>query len=358
MDDLKRSREVHHTAIMGSSLIVTANSGVEANHLGHEVNLTSYHKATYLDSLLADKFGGTFNTFNLAAPGLMASDAYLSLKTLLESGQHPDVLIYGVAPRDFVDSSVKCPADTDVFKYLRRLTKIDEIADATFRSPQEKFDWLLQKNIYLYAAALDYQLAAADACQQLIGFVLPRQATQPPVSLNEMEILLPKFKLAATHPERSNIKPTERQIVTKEFFDNRGEYLERYQWPNNYELEVTFLERIITLCKEQQIQLVLVNMPILPANTALLPKGFYPSYQRQLKDIANREGIAFLDYNSPLTFDQSDFHDPVHLNAFGGQKFFQTLVDSLAESTVVGKTLAAAGSKQGNAIAGTSLLTH
>ncbi len=324
---------------------MTANSGVEANYLGQTVNLTSHHKATYLDRLLKEKFGGRFNTFNLAAPGLMASDAYLSLKTMLESGHHPDVLIYGVAPRDFVDSSVKCPADTDVFKYLRRLTKIDEIADATFRAPLERIDWWLQRNIYFCGTALDYQMLAGELCQQVLAKVLPPRATQPPLSLAEMETILPKFKPAATHPERSRIEPTVAETVRNQFFDNRGEYLERYQWPNNYELELTFLERIILLCKEKQVQLVLVNMPILPANTTLLPKGFYRSYQNRLKSIAKRDNVPFMDSCDPLVLEQKDFHDPVHLNAFGGQKFYSALVDGLSNDVVSRKALAAAGQR-------------
>src|SRR4029077_3459201 len=133
-----------------------------ANYLNQALDVTKHHNVSYLDAKLKDKFGGTFHTFNLAAPGQMPSDAYLTLKAMIATSNRPDVVIYGVGPRDFIDSTLSGPNDTEPFHYLIRIVNIDEIADASFRNLWCKLDWFFQKVIYLYTYSLDFKLALTN----------------------------------------------------------------------------------------------------------------------------------------------------------------------------------------------------
>src|ERR1700712_1852602 len=70
-NDLRQNPQPHNVALLGSSLMVSAVAGTDANFLNEKIDLTKYHKASYLDDRLQAKFGGKFNTFNLSAPGQM-----------------------------------------------------------------------------------------------------------------------------------------------------------------------------------------------------------------------------------------------------------------------------------------------
>lgn len=332
-NDLRHNQEHYNICLIGSSLVVKPNSEVEANYLGKAINLTSYHNAAYLDNLLSTRFGGSFRTYNLSAPGLMVSDAYLALKTFFSSGQRSDIVLYAIAPRDFIDSSVKNIADTDSFKYLQRQVSADELGEFMTDSPIEKLEWWLQQNCYLYHKALDLQMALADTTQPWLDKFLPSPAIKPGLMLADKERLLPKFKSATTYPERSEVKPSERALVEKQFYDNRGEYLERYQWPNLYSTELKCLQKVIALCQKRHVQLVLVNMPLLPENLSLLPAGFYDRFRQDTMKLAEASSVPFIDMSRAPAFQHKDYYDPVHLNGFGGERLFHLLVSHLADSS-------------------------
>src|SRR5215470_9651366 len=109
INDLRRRAEVHNVALLGSSLMVSAVAGCDANFLNKNLDLANYHKCSYLDHRLRTTFGGSFDTFNLSAPGQMPSDAYLSLRAMVNCANRPDVVIYGIAPRDLIDSTLSSP---------------------------------------------------------------------------------------------------------------------------------------------------------------------------------------------------------------------------------------------------------
>src|SRR5207253_2325947 len=134
---------LHNGTLLCSSPVVSAISACEANYHGETFDLSSYHKASFLDHKLRTKFGGTFNTYNLSAPGQMPSDAYLMLRAMVNSANRPDVVIYGIAPRDFMDCTLQNPADTEPFRYLTRLVNIDTVSNHYFRSPWAKLDYYL-----------------------------------------------------------------------------------------------------------------------------------------------------------------------------------------------------------------------
>ena len=138
--------------------MVAAIAECDANYLKHSLDLATYRGASYMDTVLHDKLGGTFNTMNLSAPGQMPSDAYLTLKAALKEGMKPNVIVYGLAPRDFLDGTMQSPSDTEAFKYLRRSVDISDCGLDYFSSPFGKLEWLLQRSVNLYGISLDCRL--------------------------------------------------------------------------------------------------------------------------------------------------------------------------------------------------------
>jgi hypothetical protein len=329
MHDLLRSPGDDNVAMLGSSLMVSAVAGCDANYLNKPLDLTKYHKVSYLEDRLRDTFGGNFHIFNLSAPGQMPSDAYLMLKAMIATSNRPDVVIYGVAPRDFVDSTLSGPNDTEPFKYLTRIVNIDEVANAEFRSLWGKLDWCLQRVTYLYTYSLDIRMAFADVCDAAFNIIAPRPYTNHPFTWWDRVRIMPQYIPGEIHPEAVISSPLTKDKIT--FTDNTKEYQKRYHSPDKetYHTQMYFLRKLAEYCHRERIELVVVNMPLTFYNTRMLPPGVYEKYVAALREFAWNHSICFYDLCDFKNYTQEDFHDTVHLNAFGARKFFDALLASL-----------------------------
>ncbi|HEY9784587.1 MAG TPA: hypothetical protein V6D17_04230 [Candidatus Obscuribacterales bacterium] len=343
--DLKDTTEVHNVVLLGSSLVVSAVAGVDANFLNKSLDLSQYHKASYLDAQMRGKFGGTFNTFNLSLPGQMPSDAYLALKAMVDTANRPDVVIYGVAPRDFFDSTMSSPADTEPFRYLRRLVNIDDIAGGAFRTPFARLEWFLQRHIYSYGYAIDFQLAFRESAEHLIARLLPAPYSKHPFTWWDRIKLLPGYMPGEIVPLAVSTGPIDEHTARHRWTDNTIEYMERYKNPDphTYETQFYFLRRLAAFCRRERIELIVVNMPITDYNIRLLGADKYVSWLTKLKQVAFEQNIPLCDLYAPRAYHVNDFHDSVHLNAYGGKKMFDHLLGELAKDPRTSLALVLAG---------------
>ncbi len=339
--DLKSERQVHNVALLGSSLMVSAVSGSDARFLKRPLDLTTYHKSALLDKELEKRFGGTFSTFNLSAPGQMPSDAYLSLRAMVNTAHRPDVVIYGLAPRDFIDSSMSSPTDTEPFRFLKRLSHIDDVAPGLFRSPLGKLDWLMQKSTYFYEHSLDVQLLCTETIEKLMNTVFP--PGKGTYNYWQRVNLLPTYKYGEIHPLAVIAQPQD--PAKSEYKDNTKEYLDRYKNPDphNYQVQLYFLRKLAMFCKKERIELVLVNMPITPENINILKPWIYLSYIAALRDFSNSYDVPAFEMNDFSIYKREDYHDSVHLNASGGTKFLEHVARTLDSNTRTHEAMRMAG---------------
>jgi hypothetical protein len=346
MQALKSDTELHNVALLGSSLVVSAVSNCDANHFLTSFDLTKYHKAGYLDYLLHKRLNGEFNTFNLSAPGQMPSDAYLTLKGMVNVSQRPEVVIYGIAPRDFIDSTLSSPVDTEPFKYLRRIVNIDDVASGLYRSPIPRLDWFLQRTVYLYGNSLDIQMSSNELFTYVMSYVVPQPTkTDRPFTWWDRTHILPKYLAGEIIPNSMMAVPSTQNEAKQRYTDNTDEYRERYKRPEPsiYQTQFYFLRKLASYCHKEKIELVLVNMPLSKENIALLKPEVYQQYLQAIKEFGYNMNYPVIDLCAPSVYSKGDFHDTVHLNAFGGKKFIWTLVDALHKSSRTRRALTLAG---------------
>ena len=332
MADLKDNPRIHNVTLLGSSTMVSALAGCDANHLGKPLDLTRHHQSKYLEHRLTDQYKGEFSIFSLAAPGQMPSDAYLALKAMVTMHNRPDVVIYGVAPRDFIDSTLSSPADTEPFKYLTRFVTLDEVANQFFRNPMAKLDWQLQRFVYLYGTSLDFRLASTDATRSFLDRALPMPSTPTPFSWWDRQRLLPNYLPAEIQSTGIMAQPMKES--DRKFIDNTAEYQQRYKYPDQhtFKTQLGFLSKLARFCHKERIELIIVNMPITFYNAHMLPEGVYANYEFKLRELAMYEKCSYFNLADFVRFNQVDFHDTVHLNAFGGRKFFDDVVQAIASN--------------------------
>ncbi|MBI4532843.1 MAG: hypothetical protein HY711_02760 [Candidatus Melainabacteria bacterium] len=345
MDDLRHSQEVYNIALLGSSTMVSAITACDANFLDKGLDLTKYHKAAYLDHKLRQTFGGTFNTFSLATPGQMPSDAYLALRAMVNCAQRPDVVVYGIFPRDFIDSTLADTSDTEPFKYLRRLVNIDDVYAAVFRSPLTKLDWWLARCVYLYEYALDCQMAFVDSCDRFLSRALPKPYSNHPFTWWDRVRLMPAYMPGEIHEQAVMAQPVDSNATSARWVDNTLEYQSRYRHPDphTYRTQINFLKHLARFCHKERIELIVVNMPITLYNVGMLQAGTYTQYRQAMKEESLISDFTYYDLADFSQYRQSDYNDPVHLNCLGGKKFLDHLVETLAADNRSASMLAMTG---------------
>lgn len=88
-----------------------------------------------------------------------------------------------------------------------------------------------------------------------------------------------------------------------------------------YHSQLRSLELLFELCKKEHIELAVVNMPIRKCNLDLLNPTLAENYKRDLIELTERKQVQFVDFCDLNRYNQSDYRDSVHLNAFGGKIF-------------------------------------
>jgi hypothetical protein len=90
----------------------------------------------------------------------------------------------------------------------------------------------------------------------------------------------------------------------------------------------SFLPEVIRLCKENDIQLILIRMPILRFEEPGTQPAGLNDYIQNLANYLEANGISFFDFDQK-EFTSEYFSDSLHLNEQGKVVFTQKLVESL-----------------------------
>jgi len=342
LHDLRQhSKDQHQIALLGSSLMVSAVSGCDAIYLNHDLDMTSYHKAQYLDHLLGAKHGTTFDTFDLSIPGQIPSDAYMMLRAMTAIAAPPKVVIYGIAPRDFIDSTLSSPLDTEAFHYLSRIVDLNDIAAGLYQEPLTKFNRFLEQHIYFYGHSLDFQISATIALNNAINMFVPKPWTAHNFTHWDRTKLLPHYHAGELYPTAMQASPHAEKFCRHDFIDNTRDYTDRYKNPRPqvFNTQLFFLGQLANLCHKDGIELILVNMPITDKNVSILTPTRYIDYLNKLRAFGRANDVSIFDLADFKKYTREDFHDLVHLNGYGGRKFFDSLGDAIGKDKRVAELL-------------------
>lgn len=333
-------RDFHHEArkpdivLMGSSLMMAALHGGDATYLNLPQNVAFHHHSKIFEDLLARKTGLKVNTFAFALGGQMASDAYALTTTLLKGKEQPKAIIYGIAPRDFMDNTLTSPASTETFRYMTRLGGLSEVGWRARTTFWEQVEYAFARVSALYDHRLDFVYLQNKYTKNTLKHITSFK------NLDEVHTPFPLRKQALLElPEDQG--PNDLLIMPfsaagQQYVDNLEEYRMRYRAfkPKLFEMQLWYLEKMLQFCKEQGTGMYLVNMPLTEDNVRLMPPGFYDNYKNRISALASAYGATVVDLNSPALFGKDCFADSVHMNGLGGVRFFKTLTDKTAANLV------------------------
>jgi len=341
--DFNELKSAPDIVLLGSSLMMAPLHGGDAAHLNLPQNVAFHHHSQLLEDLLKEKFGRTYRTFAFALGGEMVSDAYVIAHTLLKDDRKPKVIIYGIAPRDFMDSALPSASSTEIFKYMDRVGDLSEIDKESAGSPWEQGEKRLSKVSFTYRHRPDFLYVqhrwAKELFRKLLGYEELDQVRSPLHVRKQAFLELPEdfgpTSLFVTPPP----------VIAEPYKANLEEYKFRYRKLNlkQFNSQLAFLERLLAMAEDDDTRVVIINMPLTTDNVALMPAGFYQSYLEQVNGIVKKHQALFLDLNDPTLFPQKYFTDSVHLNGRGGQHFFEVLADRLKQDQQTAAVIEKAG---------------
>ncbi len=105
--------------------------------------------------------------------------------------------------------------------------------------------------------------------------------------------------------------------------------LNGYVYKGASEAQMAYLDRIIALCEDNNINLVIVTAPF-PEYSLSLSKN-YALFTQEMTKVTEKYGITHIDYNllNAGPFDVSMFSDSDHLNGRGAEVMGRLLIDYL-----------------------------
>lgn len=320
---------------LGSSLLLVPIDRLDADYTGKVIDGARHHNSVYFeDKWKAATGGASISTYNFALPGEMPSDAYLITKFLLKGNKRPDVLVYGVGPRDFLENLLQSPATTDPFQYLSRFGPCDERLDLLAPKWDERLTMELKRLNYFLGNSQDFSISMERFARRIAESWLP--ATTKVATAGEVHSLLPKYRYFQLSEKDCFFYPTTKEARKFDPSDV-AEYQKRYKTPmwDIFTSQMRFLADIMDICNERDIHMVLVSMPITQINRQLIPKQSWTAYCQTLKALARSKNATFIDMESTKDFSIDDFQDTVHLHSDGGTKFFDKLIANLKSNTRV-----------------------
>lgn len=324
------SKEKPQLLVLGSSLPMEAIARYDSEFTGSfdEKNLHAvrvYTGARYLQHLIERDKGKQLSAFNLTCVACMASDADLILRRVIDAGRAPQVIIFGIGPRDFMDNMVQPVGKTPVGQLLSSRISLSEIFSEP-RSFEDTRDLLLGKLVYLYKVRGDYKtMLTGWACD----------VSSHPADLHESRMMaaLKTSTIPGVQSAAKTDKTAKSTDAKPSQFADLPEWKNRFQPANvkRFEREKASFENMLAICRKNKIRMIVVNMPLTSQNKEIIPAKLYKRYQDEICTMPAKYGDELIDLDAGHQFQLSDFYDSAHLNAQGGKKV-QDLIVSSAKS--------------------------
>jgi len=270
------------------------------------------------------------SVFNLASAGQMSSDTYLYVNEFLNGPAKPDVIFWGVAPRDFGDSNLTSPMSTVSFKRIVNLQNLAKYKADFLPHFNEQAEFVANEICYFYGRRWRMQRESDRLIEKLdtvitnkCGVTLGAGSTAPAQASGVVFADEP----GADITRRLTGSARDRWV------SSLREYRNRYKGIGDRDISVqmTCLDRTLQICQDRGIKVVLVNLPLTRANQELMPENFYQRFGTEVAAAAARHKgvVSYFDLSNDKRFTDYDFWDTVHMNQLGGAKLLDIITPAL-----------------------------
>jgi hypothetical protein len=271
--------------------------GVDVLFIGNSAMQSALNPAVF-DAARGVESTAVPGSFNAAIEGIPPYGAHLFLEIFLRYSQ-PDTIIYGLTPQDLNGNS---PWAADVTDRVRHSPMV--LAEARRGLKGEVLAFLLDHSALFRYRLVLYRLLLAD----------PTIGQEPYVYFDERGYHPLTRNLAEVPPEQRG-----------QFYNRAGVF--------NYStrgLQLDALRQLIERAQVEEIQLILVNMPLADDYYGNFdtPQADYDLYWQALTAVAHEYNLPLIDLERDETavqFTDEHFADFNHLNKSGAEKLSRTL---------------------------------
>ena len=326
--DYKQQKTPANVVVLGSSLMMQCTWFQEAQYRQKEVDLVVDHRMHYFESILREKAGlSKVSCFNLALPGCMVSDDYMIIKALLSGAVKPDVLVIGLGARDLVDNKFNCAASSNIYKYLNRFVDTKEQLELAMPQLWQRLGYQAERLVYFKTHSNDARILCSV---ETLRLAQPLIKGLPPSRLNSTSEA--DRRVASYQSEIQKGVWVAKPNVPDGYFDMNDDCLKRFRTPNDtlFANQKKWLELCLETCKEQNIDVVLVDVPFSPTARQLVHPGIHERHLSTLREFAKKWNCALVELDDPDKFDLTDFTDYAHLDASGGKKMLNAISEQIA----------------------------
>lgn len=302
--------------VFGSSQMGSAQATADAKYLNRWVDVITHRRISYLEHELSvrNAEGKPALVVSLAMPGAVISDEWLMTAALFTQSTKPRTVVITVAPRDFIDDTLPSPTSTDQFKFFSPFSDLGKLEADAYDDPWLRLDATLR------------QLPGRVAGTRLQESLKP---DKPATTAKAADVLQAVTAVATDpSPEQWVVPPQMPDTWT----DNTMEYKHRFRGPNmaHYRHQMAFFTDWLERLRREHIKTIIVAMPSMEMNRALLPQSFWTKFRSDLQGQCRLNKCAWLDLSDSAEFQKSDYLDTVHLNARGAEKLMPALAKQIA----------------------------
>ncbi len=332
-----KQRKPPDVVLLGSSVMRTPLIACDKANYGVSECIEYCQSRELTKQLSSDK--RLLTVFNAARDGLMVTDALLIEDKLLRKPLLPKVLVYGVSPRDFVDSLLDSERATEPFQYYFGLSNAIRFGESFSSSWQERIELILGEIIPLYSA----RKTIVTAIAQRITYSSPQaNVLRQQNSHSNEETNTKRLQKLMKDAERDSelafmsiaVQRNTEAVLAKRTDETKVWRASIWQYTMRYFAldrkrfgrQSRAFTNVLKMAKERDIKILVLNMPLAADNLALLPHGFYQAYLRTIRESCKEEGVAFLDLQPDHAFTRTKFEDVAHLNSSGGNVLIARLV--------------------------------
>lgn len=243
VSDFHKQPQTPDVVLLGSSLMLEALNTGDATYLHKPQNVSLHHTSSCLQDDLAAKLDYKPHTFSFAIAGQMASDAYAISSTVLKGKDKPTTIVYGIAPRDFMDNTLTNVTTTETFRYLSRVGDLSKTIAAAKPSFFEVMDHWFEDVSFIYKHRVDILCMQQHAAKTLLAQLGHRDLDEYKVPFELRRIAL-KDLLEDVASNETMVCPYGDPPVP--YLDNLAEYRQRYAHMNAkmFKNQLGYLEQL------------------------------------------------------------------------------------------------------------------
>lgn len=316
-------------ALLGSSLMLVLNQDGQGRHF------YSGFSAPYLQAALSAAVNQEIRCVNLCSGLQMISEGFLIAEAITSERRYPRVIIYGLALRDFIHDYYASEWKCDSFFSIAPFVPVTPLVLSVLSSDKARLEFILSHYWFLYRDRTDFANVMSAITKDL---------------LESLPLDQPFPRLGPDHQFRPQSKgilwerwvPRQQEQFAEQIFKTHPEFLKEYYrkmqttiYQQGQEstrlLEAKYLDQLVALCRSKGITLVLIDMPVSPEISQLIPEGLNEAFRGYLTELSQQRGVVLIDLFGDHRFASDCFKDGVHLNYFGAKQLVDVVLQNLSE---------------------------